>query len=350
MKKKPLFLISTLTIFSGFSCLASSPAHAEVVYNGKTYYTLFEYTDFQPGGLSIAAINPYENAARFLFRDQDEMMSFMDPDARSELTEAYLYWLDPSIDTNKTNILKTYIASIRDNTYDSDKIHLVFAGNQPSDFEWLTPNQESTVTLSDAGLNNGSLRLYSRSSMFGESFGIVNFAGCLSSLGEGEECTVVYGEDIFGGFIPTVPQVAEPVVEPESEPEPIEPEPDPEPVAPESEPVSEPDPEPTAEPEPTVELVPEPAEPTTTEELRPTFFAPGQKIEVPLAEKPLTEKVPTSNKQVESQQPEPTEVEVPGTQTKTQEGHSFFGLVFTVMAAAAIGIIWLIIPVKRKKR
>lgn len=278
MKRKSLFLISTLILLGNFCNLPK--AHAEIIYNNQSYYTAadliqigeevenfkiaecgenydfwcgqdaFEqlfmsdtkyqiYDMFQHGNITFSAINLSNHTARIIYRDKDDDMFWGEPTSH-DLEELYLYWLEPSIDTFDNSILEKYIDDIRNNIYDSSKVHVLFSGNQASDFEWLTPYQESTIELNDVGYDgNHLLRFYAKSN--GESFGIFDYADCFSGPYEdGMECTNIYGKDMMSLVAPKTWQ--DPIVSEEPEPEPI-PEPEPEPI-------SEPEPEPAPEPEP----------------------------------------------------------------------------------------------------
>lgn len=266
MKRKSLFLISTLTFLSSI-LTPPSLVHAQITYNGEQYYTAADllaigqeveaakiaecgenydfwcgqdvlenlfmtdakyqiYDVFQHGNLVFSAINPDAHTAKVIYRDKDDM--FWGGEPRSyDLAKLCLYWLDPSIDTFDNSILEKYIKNIEDGTYDSDKIHVLFFGNQTSDFEWLTPNQESTMPLNDVGHSeNHLLRFYTKSN--GESFGIFDFSDCFNGPYEdGMECTKIYGKDMTYLIAPKIWQeVAEVEPDPEVDPEPEQPEPE----------------------------------------------------------------------------------------------------------------------------
>lgn len=327
MKRKSLFLISTLTLFGSFCNLPK--VHAEIVYNNQNYYTAsdlikigeevenfkiaecgenydfwcgqdaFEqlfmsdikyqiYDMFQHGNLTFSAINLSDRTAKIIYRDKDDM--FWGEPMSYNLEELYLYWLDPSIDTFDNSILEKYIDDIRNNIYDSSKVHVLFSGNQASDFEWLTPNQESTVELNDVGYDeNHLLRFYARSN--GESFGIFDYSGCFSGPYEdGMECAKIYGKDMM--YL-VAPKTWQGPAEPE-EPEVVESEPMIEPIEPVVEP-EKPEPEEPIESESGSGTPAAPEEPECSEEP----IQPKEPIKVEESEEPVEEKDPVGFGQID---------------------------------------------------
>lgn len=328
MKRKSLFLISTLTLLSGFCNLPK--AHAEIVYNNQSYYTASDlieigeevenfkiaecgenydfwcgqdvfdrllmsdikyqiYDMFQHGNITFSAINLGDHTAKVIYRDKDDM--FWGEPMSYALEELYLYWLDPSIDTFDNSILEKYIDDIRNNIYDSSKVHVLFSGNQASDFEWLTPNQESVVELNDVGYDaNHLLRFYAKSN--GESFGIFDYSGCFSGPYEdGMECAKIYGKDMMYLVAPKTWQEPAGSEGSKTEPEPISEEPE--------------EPE-VAEPEP----VTEPAEPVEPEKLEPEELIELESESEPESEPEIVESIEQTTEPEEPVQPEePTKVE-----------------------------------------
>ncbi len=254
MKRKSLFLISTFTFLNIISCL-QNPVHAEVVYNDKTYYTLADllkieeevevakisecgenydydcgedvfwrlyqtsekykaYGSIKYSNMVFSAINPSENTAKFFYRDTDPMFP-EEANRRYELEELYIYWLDPAIDLPTTYGYGQYADMIRNNTYNPDEVHVLFKGDQPSDFDWLTPNQESVIKFNENSVYSSTqeLRIYAKSN--GYSYGVINgFATCLASdeYKDGKECTKIYDGNTAPFFIPLAIESVEPEV------------------------------------------------------------------------------------------------------------------------------------------
>ena len=236
MKRKSLFLISTLTLLGSFFYPLSS-VRAEIIYNDKTYYTVSDlievgqeveaakiatcgedydywcgedvffdqffsvdakyraYDMFQHSSLTITAIDPYTNTAKIFYKDKDDMS--WGGNHSYELQEFYLYWLDPSIDTDWTDVLDIYIDEIKSKTYDPEIVHVLFSGNQASDFEWLTPNEESTFELNPEAGYSTTQTVHFHAISNGASYGRFNLQECLSSPNheDGMECAKVYGDE-----------------------------------------------------------------------------------------------------------------------------------------------------------
>lgn len=271
MKRNVLFFI---LIFTLLNSLLRNPVNAEIIQDDETYYTYSDlmeidkeveafktsecgedyeylcgedafydklyftdkkyqlYDGYSRGSLFFDSFNPGQNTAKIIYRDKDDM-SWWD-NKRYDLTELYLYWLDSSIDIENATVLSEYIDAIKDNTYDPEKVHVLFAGNKPSDFGWLKIEEVSTIPLnSEAGYSKTQkIRFHAVSN--GNSYGFFDLPECLNSENyeDGMECTRVYGERRMAVFPIALPVEApeavtaepaeEKIEEPVAEPEPAE--------------------------------------------------------------------------------------------------------------------------------
>lgn len=251
MKRKSLFLISTLTLLGG---LVSPPkTYADVVYDGVSYYTvpdilaigeeiealkiaecgedydyecgrevadrlMFEsgeqrymaYDLVQHSHLIFSSINPNLNTMTIHYRDEDdEMFRWTGIKERYDMKELYLYWLDPAIDTDYTHILQGHINSIKDGTYNPELVHVLFAGYSAADFEWLTPNVDSTIPLSSEAGYSKTQPIHFHAVTNGNSYGNVDIRECLNSdnYEDGLDCVKIIDKiDASWRFIPMLPQ------------------------------------------------------------------------------------------------------------------------------------------------
>ena len=398
---KKIFFPALASILISAPLFSSNSVNAEIVKNDRTYYTFSDfikideeveafkiaecgenydywcaedafyekfyqadkkyqvYDAYHRGSLTFDSFNPAQNTAKILYRDKDDMFWF-DPNSY-ELTELYLYWLDPTIDTEHTRPLNTYIDAIKDSIYDPEKVHVLFAGNKPADFEWLTINELSVLNLNpDAGYSK-TQPIHFHAVSNGKSYGRFDLHKCLSSedYEEGMECTRVYSDQDMSVF-PIRLEIAitepESLAEPEKSAEPetvLEPEilSEPETIA-KSEFIAEP--EPTIEPEiikapglnlnqaPILALKPEVSKPEVSkpevskpDTLKPDFSEPETTIsdEVPL---PIANSALTSD-------------EKPKTMRNNREiDFPWPLLILTIFAS--IFAIWLIIPTKKQKK
>ncbi len=257
MKRNVLFFILTFTLLNS---LLQNPVNAEIIQDDEIYYTYSDlmeidkeveafktsecgedyeylcgedafydklyftdkkyqlYDGYSRGSLFFDSFNPSQNTAKIIYRDKDDM-SWWD-NKRYDLTELYLYWLDSSIDIENAVALNEYIETIKNDTYDPEKVHVLFAGNKLSDFGWLKIGEVSTIPLnSEAGYSKTQkIRFHAVSN--GNSYGFFDLPECLNSENyeDGMECTRVYGERRMAVFPTALPVEAPEVVTAEPEP------------------------------------------------------------------------------------------------------------------------------------
>lgn len=251
MKRKSLFFISTLALFG--SIYSPPKTYAEVIYDDKTYYTVSdilnigeevekakiaecgENYDFECGReitdrlmfesgeqkymlydlvqhshLIFSSFNPSQNTAAINYRDEDdEMFRWTGVKERYEMKELYLYWLDPAIDTEYVHILQWHIDSIKDGTYDPSLVHVLFAGYNAADFEWLTPNENSTIPLNSEAGYSKTQPIHFHAVTNGNSYGNVDIRECLNSdsYKDGMDCVkIINKDDAVSRFVPILLQ------------------------------------------------------------------------------------------------------------------------------------------------
>ena len=221
---------------------------------GGIYRALDPYENIH---FMLTSVNPSANTVKFLYHDEDKMMSRMlGETVRHDIASIYAVWVDESlgsITTTSSNWL-AYGQRAPYHLGTAEEVeaatHLVF---DESEIElgrgWFTPNAEREYHVEGSNLtDNTAAQIHfsmNATDGGGHSHGTLDYSSCINSPDyiDGIECKKLFAEDGSSTYIPLTLESTTPTVDPEltTNPEPV-----------------------TINPEPTVDPKPTYEEPTTT--------------------------------------------------------------------------------------
>lgn len=154
----------------------------------------------------LSAINPSKNTVRAYFRDLDPMALEMEGEERhTELTEAYVVWLEDTFDEYKTS----FISEIRAGRHRDDMHEIYIASTEKNGANWFPAETEVEISAPDAELEKntkGMIRLFALNAP-SSVLSYVDYSDCLNSpdYQPGMECRLMYDETANRVYQPFVP-------------------------------------------------------------------------------------------------------------------------------------------------
>ena len=318
-----------------------------------------------PSMVYMTAVNPKKETITLFYNDAGDWSTrALTEGGHFSLQEFTTFWVEDedlnySIlnDARKT---RYYADSILSDSA-AEGITPLFYGSVERDGEnWFEPNKEIEISVAGSGLARNRAGFIHQIGISDSTFvGTFNYSDCLRSpdYRDGMECKLMFAEDGGMWYLPfgvesetEEPVPTEEAVLPVEEETLIDEEPaivEPQPEEQTSEPI-------VAEPQPE-ERTSEPivAEPQPEEQAPEPIIIESQLRSQP-EEQPDDVALPNADSAVNLASQSSTGHEESGeTKSLTQpqkDGRGFLSLVFAIMTAAIIGIVWFVAPVRIKKR
>lgn len=181
---------------------------------GGIYFALDPFDNIQ---FMLTSINPSQNKVKFLYHDEDRMLSRMFGEkVRHNISLVYALWVDESL--GDPTVSMNWLAYEKRAPYHLGSVeeveaatHLIFDESESElGVGWFTPNIEHEYQVSDGNLadNTKSWLYYTLvTDEGGHTLGTIDYSSCINSpdYTDGMECRMMYREDGLYTYIPFEP-------------------------------------------------------------------------------------------------------------------------------------------------